>query len=60
MAYQTEAVDTLQEEIIVHPTAVLVNNIWRIDARISGTVMVGGKKYTFERVVDAHLTLEDE
>jgi hypothetical protein len=46
-----EDVETIHEEIIVHPTAERRGNRFIGEARIMGTVVIDGKTYKFEKVV---------
>lgn len=48
-------VEIKNEEIVIHPTATLVGQVWVAEARIIGKVVLNGKEYGFNKVVDVDL-----
>jgi len=57
---RTVEVEVRHEEIIVHPSAERTG--WKIKgtARIMGEVLINGKRYTFEHVVEISFTDKEE
>jgi len=60
---KNEYVEVLSEEIIIHPKAsqdhVGLHDIWTGEARIFGRVIIAGKEYQFDKVVDIEFEVEE-
>ena len=53
-------VEVTNEEVLIHATARLMKDgNYYIDARVGGDVLLGGKKFTIDQVVEVKLIRED-
>jgi hypothetical protein len=48
-------VEVHHEEIITHPVAWLDSGIWNGEARVAGSLMIDGRNYEFNEVVEVRL-----
>lgn len=52
-------VEIKNEEILIHPTAMINGNETNIDVRVIGNVIIDGKSYSFNDVILVELHLDE-